>query len=62
MSSSAALEVSMLGALVQALGLKIDKQNLLSLANKVEKDILELKVGILISMLPFTQKRFAHIN
>ena len=47
MSSSAALEVSLLGALVQVLGLKIDKRNLLSLANKVEKDILGIKSGLL---------------
>ena len=47
MSSSAALEVSLLGALLQVLSMKIDKQNILSLANKVEKDILGIKSGLL---------------
>ncbi len=47
MSSSAALEVSLLGALLQVLGMKIDKQNILNLANKVEKDVLGIKSGLL---------------
>ena len=47
MSSSAALEVSLLGALFYTSGILIDRQEILKLANKVEKDFLGIQSGML---------------
>ncbi len=47
MSSSAALEVSLLGALISSIGQPIDNSEILKLSNKVEQEFLGIKSGFL---------------